>query len=184
FAGAPLSELGPQSPLAATHHMQLLLVQRPDGGLTIGDTHAYDEPFDFALSEGPTVELLARAARILGAPLPPVRRRWEGVYAQRRDGAVCLSEEIQARVVLVTGPGGRGMTCAPAIAGTTLEATRKALPARSPPSPSPASIWPARPYATKARSKPRSRTRSVPAGSFPARPVPPRRPIWCAPRWP
>jgi FAD dependent oxidoreductase TIGR03364 len=129
FAGAPLAELGPQSPVAATHHMQLLLVQRPDGGLTVGDTHAYDEPFDFALSEGPTVELLARAARILGAPLPPVRRRWEGVYAQRRDGAVCLREEIQTRVVLVTGPGGRGMTCAPAIAADTLEAAGVAVPA-------------------------------------------------------
>ena len=129
FVGAPLAALGPQGPVAAAHHMQLLLVQRPDGGLTVGDTHAYDEPFDFALSETPTEELLARAARILGAPLPPVRRRWEGVYAQRRDGGVCLLEEIEARVVLVSGPGGRGMTCAPAIAADTLEAAGVAVPA-------------------------------------------------------
>ncbi len=52
FAEAPLATLGPQSPVAATHHLQLLLVQRPDGGLTVGDTHAYDEPFDFALERG------------------------------------------------------------------------------------------------------------------------------------
>ena len=71
FADAPLADLGSQSPVAAAHHMQLLLVQRPDGGLTVGDTHAYDEPFDFALSEAPTGELLARAGRILGAPLHP-----------------------------------------------------------------------------------------------------------------
>ena len=31
--------------------MQLLLVQRAAGGLTIGDTHTYDEPFDFAVEE-------------------------------------------------------------------------------------------------------------------------------------
>ncbi len=33
--------------------MQLLMVQRADGGLTIGDTHVYDEPFDFAVDESP-----------------------------------------------------------------------------------------------------------------------------------
>jgi glycine/D-amino acid oxidase-like deaminating enzyme len=119
---APLGDFGPQSPVAAEHHLQLLLVQRADGGLTIGDTHAYGEPFDFALSEAPTVELLARAERILGVALPPVRRRWHGVYAQCLDGRVCLRDEIRDGVWLVTGPGGRGMTCAPAIAADTLHA--------------------------------------------------------------
>ncbi len=117
---APLGLLGEQGAVAAQHHLQLLLVQRPDGGLTIGDTHAYGEPFDFALSEDPTEELLGRARRILGVDLPPVRRRWEGVYAQCADGGVCLREEIRPGVFLVTGPGGRGMTCAPAIAADTL----------------------------------------------------------------
>lgn len=120
YETAPLAELGPQRAVAAEHHLQLLVVQRPDGGLTIGDTHQYGEPFDFALCEDPTTELLSRAEAILGAPLPPVRRRWEGVYAQCVDGAVCLREEIEPGVVLVTGPGGRGMTCAPAIAADTL----------------------------------------------------------------
>jgi FAD dependent oxidoreductase TIGR03364 len=129
YLNAPLPALGPQDAVAAAHHMQLLLVQRSDGGLTVGDTHAYDEPFDFDLSEAPTRQLLSRAARILGAPLPPVRRRWSGVYAQRRDGGVCLREEIEERVVLVTGPGGRGMTCAPAIAADTLTAAGIAVPA-------------------------------------------------------
>ncbi len=54
--------------------------------------------------------------------LPSVRRRWEGVYAQCTDGAVCLREEIRPGVWMVTGPGGRGMTCAPAIAADTLAA--------------------------------------------------------------
>jgi len=119
---APLARLGDQDAVAADHHLQLLLVQRPDGGLTIGDTHAYEEPFDFALCEDPTRELLARAGRILGVELPPVRRRWEGVYAQCTDGAVCLREEIRPGVWMLTGPGGRGMTCAPAIAADTLAA--------------------------------------------------------------
>ncbi len=114
--------LGPQNPVAAAHHLQLLLVQRADGGLTIGDTHAYDEPFDFALAEDASLELLHRAERLLGATLPPVARRWEGIYAQCIDGAVCAREELSPGVWMVTGPGGRGMTCSPAIAADTLQA--------------------------------------------------------------
>jgi FAD dependent oxidoreductase TIGR03364 len=117
---APRDELGAADACAAAHHLQLLVVQRPGGGLTIGDTHCYDEPFDFALPEEPATELLARARRILGRDLPPVERRWAGVYAQCRDGAVCHREEVRPGVFWVTGPGGRGMTCAPAIAADTL----------------------------------------------------------------
>ena len=119
-----LGALGDQGAVAAEHHLQLLLVQRTDGGLTVGDTHAYDEPFDFALHEDATEELLARARRILGTGLPPIRRRWAGVYAQSRSDGVCVREEIAPGVWLVTGPGGRGMTCAPAIAADTLRAAR------------------------------------------------------------
>jgi len=122
YESARLADLGEQTPVAAAHHLQLLLVQRPDGGLTIGDTHQYGEPFDFALSDAPSAELLARAEAILGVALPPVRERWEGVYAQCLDGGVCLREEIEQGVFVVTGPGGRGMTCAPAIAADTLVA--------------------------------------------------------------
>ncbi len=122
YESAPLAELGAQQTVAAAHHLQLLMVQRPDGGLTIGDTHQYREPFDFALCEDPTSELVSRAEAILGTRLPPVRRRWEGVYAQCTDGAVCARQEIAPGVVMVTGPGGRGMTCAPAIAADTLTA--------------------------------------------------------------
>lgn len=122
YESAGIERLGAQSPVAAEYHLQLLMVQRPDGGLTIGDTHAYGEPFDFALCEDPTTELLGRARRILGNDLPPVRRRWEGVYAQCIDGDICLREEVAPGVWLVTGPGGRGMTCSPAIAQDTLRA--------------------------------------------------------------
>src|SRR5438477_518552 len=46
-----LAGLHPPVEIVARHHMQLLLVQRANGELTIGDTHAYDEPFDFAVQE-------------------------------------------------------------------------------------------------------------------------------------
>ncbi len=43
--------LPPPAPETTSSGMQLLLVQRRDGGLTIGDTHVYEEPFDFAVEE-------------------------------------------------------------------------------------------------------------------------------------
>jgi glycine/D-amino acid oxidase-like deaminating enzyme len=97
----------------------LLLVQRLDGSLTIGDTHDYDEPFPFDVDEDAYDHLRDRAQKLLGAPLPPVQRRWAGVYSQVTGDELYHRSQIAPGVVLVTGPGGRGMTCAPAIAEET-----------------------------------------------------------------
>ena len=43
--------LGRQPPAAAAVAAQLLMTQRLDGCLTIGDTHAYDEPFAFDVDD-------------------------------------------------------------------------------------------------------------------------------------
>jgi glycine/D-amino acid oxidase-like deaminating enzyme len=108
--------LPPQAPAAAAVAAQLLLVQRLDGSLTIGDTHAYDEPFAFDLDGAAYDHLRDRAGRLLGTALPPTRRRWAGVYSQATTGELYHRSSVAPGVVLVTGPGGRGMTCAPAIA--------------------------------------------------------------------
>jgi FAD dependent oxidoreductase TIGR03364 len=110
-----------QPPAAARTRAQLLLVQRADGGLTIGDTHEYDEPFTFDVDEDAYDHLRARAEALLGAPLPPVQRRWAGVYCEVTGGGGALYHRSQVApgVTLVTGPGGRGMTCSPAIAEET-----------------------------------------------------------------
>jgi FAD dependent oxidoreductase TIGR03364 len=123
YAGGSLDALRsgqPQAPVAGLHRMQLLMVQRRDGGLTIGDTHEYDEPFGFDVVEEPYEHLTAVAEALLGRPLPRVRRRWAGVYAQCLDPEkVVHREPLADGVWLVTGPGGRGMTCSPAIAEDT-----------------------------------------------------------------
>jgi glycine/D-amino acid oxidase-like deaminating enzyme len=113
------SLLPPQEPAGAVAAAQLLLVQRLDGGLTIGDTHAYDEPFPFDVDEAAYDHLRGRASRLLGVPLPPTRRRWAGVYSQVTGDNLYHRSRVAKGVVLVTGPGGRGMTCAPAIAAET-----------------------------------------------------------------
>ena len=94
-------------------------MQRLDGTLTIGDTHSYDEPFAFDVDEIPYEHLRGRAARLLGAALPPVRLRWAGVYSQVTGTELYHRSQVAPGVVLVTGPGGRGMTCSPAIAEET-----------------------------------------------------------------
>jgi glycine/D-amino acid oxidase-like deaminating enzyme len=112
--------LPPQTPVAAASRSQLLLVQRLDGSLTIGDTHEYDEPFGFDVDETAYDHLLARAAALLGVPLPRVQRRWAGVYSEVvGTTALYHRSEVAPGVILVTGPGGRGMTCSPAIAEET-----------------------------------------------------------------
>ncbi|MEU6117984.1 TIGR03364 family FAD-dependent oxidoreductase [Streptomyces sp. NPDC047117] len=111
-----------QAPTAAAHKMQLLMVQRADGGLTIGDTHEYETPFAFDTVEEPYEHLTGVVESILGRPLPRVRHRWAGVYAQCTDtGRVVHREQASDGVWLVTGPGGRGMTCSPAIAEKTAD---------------------------------------------------------------
>jgi glycine/D-amino acid oxidase-like deaminating enzyme len=100
--------LEPQESLAASWRAQLLMVQRLSGHLTIGDTHAYDEPFPFDVDDAPTGHLLGVVRALLGHEPPAVERRWAGVYS-----------EVKAGVVVVTGPGGRGMTMSPAIAAET-----------------------------------------------------------------
>ncbi|MCI2419380.1 TIGR03364 family FAD-dependent oxidoreductase [Saccharopolyspora sp. K220] len=123
YRGPSLDELNasqPQPEVAADNGMQLLMVQRVHGGLTIGDTHEYDEPFAFDVREDPYEHLKQRAEELLGRPLPRIIRRWAGVYAQTEDKSqVVHREQVLPGVWLVTGPGGRGMTGSPAIATDT-----------------------------------------------------------------
>jgi len=125
YAGTALDSLNriqPQDVVAELHHMQLLCVQRLDGGLTIGDTHEYREPFPFDVTEGPYDYLVGLVEELLGRALPPVERRWAGVYSQCTDpdAVVCRRTPVDG-IHIVTGPGGRGMTLGPAIAEQTAE---------------------------------------------------------------
>jgi FAD dependent oxidoreductase TIGR03364 len=116
--------LGPQSSVAALWAAQLLAVQRHDGGLTIGDTHSTEEPFAFDVDEAPYRHLLDVAATLFGRSIPPIVRRWAGVYSQVTEAAgdaIYLRHWVAAGVEVVTGAGGRGMTLSPAIAEETFQ---------------------------------------------------------------
>ncbi|GAA1587911.1 TIGR03364 family FAD-dependent oxidoreductase [Kribbella hippodromi] len=116
YDGPALNGLGKQAPIAEAHKMQLLMVQRTHGGLTIGDTHEYEEPFTFDVHSDPYDYLRATVESILGRELPAITRRWAGVYSQATSDEVIVRRQVADGVHLITGPGGRGMTMAPAIA--------------------------------------------------------------------
>jgi FAD dependent oxidoreductase TIGR03364 len=112
--------LEPQDEIAADWRAQLLMVRRLAGHLTIGDAHAYAEPFPFDVDDAPTAHLMGVARALLGREPPPIERRWAGVYCELTEsGELYYRAEVEAGVVVVTGPGGRGMTMSPAIAAAT-----------------------------------------------------------------
>jgi FAD dependent oxidoreductase TIGR03364 len=125
FVGNALDELKaaePQDPVAEVNRMQLLCVQRLNGGLTIGDTHEYTEPFAFDVQESPYTYLAALVEEFLGRPLPAIRQRWAGIYSQCVDpGDLACRHQAGDGVWVITGPGGRGMTLAPALAEQTAD---------------------------------------------------------------
>ncbi|WP_433565617.1 TIGR03364 family FAD-dependent oxidoreductase [Nocardia sp. CA-151230] len=125
FAGPELDRLNREEAqpfTAAQHKMQLLAVQRLHGGLTIGDTHEYDEPFTFDVDEAPYEHLTGVMEELLGRKLPPIVRRWAGVYSQSIDpGTIVTRAQASDDVWVVTGPGGRGMTLGPALGEETAD---------------------------------------------------------------
>nr|WP_280297247.1 FAD-dependent oxidoreductase [Nocardia abscessus] len=125
FAGPEVDLLNreqSQTATAAEHKMQLLCVQRLHGGVTIGDTHEYTEPFAFDLDEAPYEHLTAVAEELLGRELPPIVRRWAGVYSQSVDPDVPVTRARADRHVrVITGPGGRGMTLGPVLGEETAD---------------------------------------------------------------
>jgi FAD dependent oxidoreductase TIGR03364 len=110
--------LAAQEPLASEYAIQLLCQQRLHGGLTIGDTHEADAPGLFETRDAPMNLIVAAARELIGDALPPIERRWSGVYHQVEPTSdeVYYRREFARGVCAITGAGGRGMTLAPAIA--------------------------------------------------------------------
>jgi D-hydroxyproline dehydrogenase subunit beta len=100
--------------------VNLMLTQRPDGDLTIGDTHAYartPSPFrDEQLDE----LLLVETAALLGVDHLAVRERWHGVYAHA-PGREFLVAAPAPGIYAVAVTSGIGMTTALGLAPAVLD---------------------------------------------------------------
>jgi FAD dependent oxidoreductase TIGR03364 len=120
FASCGIENLPPQHPIAEKFHMQLLLAQRDNGGLTIGDTHEYQEPVESPILQEPYTYLQEVLSKLFTI-VPPIRRTWDGIYSQVTDSKLYFRKEIQSNIHLVSGLGGRGNTLAPAVAEETMK---------------------------------------------------------------
>jgi len=113
------AEIDGRQPELLDHDVNLMLTQRPDGSLVLGDTHRSDQthqPFD---DEGVAALLLREGSRLLGSQLT-VRRRWRGIYAESPVTDFLIAQPHPGtRVVSVTS--GIGMTTALGLAPAVLD---------------------------------------------------------------
>lgn len=118
-AGRVRAEIAAATPELLDVAMNLMLTQRPDGSIVLGDTHHYDRthlPFE---DEEVSALVLREGERLLGRPLT-VRRRWRGLYADAPSTDFLVAEPHRGvRVVSVTS--GIGMTTALGLAPTVLD---------------------------------------------------------------
>jgi FAD dependent oxidoreductase TIGR03364 len=113
------AEIERQHPELLERVVNLMLTQRPDGSVVLGDTHHYDrthQPFD---DECVAELLLREGSRLLGAKLT-VRSRWRGLYAESPMTDFLIAQPHPGtRVVSVTT--GIGMTTALGVAPAILD---------------------------------------------------------------
>ena len=102
------------------HGVHLIVTQRPDGRLVVGDTHAYGVAVEPWREEALDELLLAEAGALLGARELRVRRRWVGVYPAAPGSPFAV--EAPCRGVRVVGVvSGIGMTTALGLAPRVLD---------------------------------------------------------------
>jgi D-hydroxyproline dehydrogenase subunit beta len=124
FAGCPSApeiraRLERDQPELLAAGVNLMFTQRPDGVLTIGDTHEHDQTVDPFRREDLDALLLTEVARLLGVERLRVRERWQGVYASAADDYLVAAPVEGARVVSITS--GVGMTIALGLAPIVLD---------------------------------------------------------------
>jgi FAD dependent oxidoreductase TIGR03364 len=88
--------------------VNLMLTQRPDGDLLIGDTHDYGASIAPFSDETVDDLILSETAALLGVPRLQVRERWHGIYASAPGDF--LVEQPARGVTAVAVTSGIGMT--------------------------------------------------------------------------
>ncbi|MEU4314374.1 TIGR03364 family FAD-dependent oxidoreductase [Nocardia sp. NPDC024068] len=114
------AEITERAPETLEVVMNLMLTQRPDGSIVLGDTHHYERthaPFD---EEWVSELVLREGARLFATDRLTVRRRWRGIYADSPTTDFLVATPAPGiRVVSVTS--GIGMTTALGLAPTVLD---------------------------------------------------------------
>ena len=113
------AEIEQHQPELLEQAVNLMLTQRPDGPVVLGDTHHYDRTHQPFNDEGIAELLLREGSRLLGSKLS-VRRRWRGIYAESPVVDFLIAQPHPGtRVVSVTS--GIGVTTALGVAPAVLD---------------------------------------------------------------
>lgn len=107
-AAALRTELENTSPELLAIDANLMLTQRPDGTLLIGDSHHTETTPDPFLSEPVQETLLDAAGKLLGRKFQ-LLQRWQGIYASSPQQGF-LIKELAPNVTAVSVTSGVGMT--------------------------------------------------------------------------
>ncbi|MGI8478381.1 MAG: TIGR03364 family FAD-dependent oxidoreductase [Gaiellaceae bacterium] len=125
FAGCPSVDalrirIERERPELLAEAVNLLVTQRPDGDLVVGDTHHYAHTPSPFRDERRDDLLLEEATRLLGGEPLTVRERWQGIYAHAPDREFLIAApSLGVRAVVVTT--GIGMTTALGLAPHVLD---------------------------------------------------------------
>jgi FAD dependent oxidoreductase TIGR03364 len=111
--------LATENPALVAMGLNLMFTQRPDGTLTIGDTHGYATTLAPFEDEELDTAVLRETARLLGVAQLTVRERWRGVYASAPESYLHAAPAEGVHVAAVTS--GIGMTTAFGFARAVLD---------------------------------------------------------------
>ena len=104
--------------------IHILFKQATDGSIIIGDSHEYvavdqSETLDFGLNMYINELILGEAKRIVNLPNWKIRHYWAGFYAKHPDEI--FEYQIEDKIFIATGIGGKGMTTSAGYAKHHLE---------------------------------------------------------------
>jgi D-hydroxyproline dehydrogenase subunit beta len=118
-AAALRAELADREP-ELTAVVANLMATGVEGGLLLGDSHAYDDVYEPFLDADTSELLLRKGAALLGIPTPRVLQRWLGRYSDAPDSTLVIEHpDPHTTVAVVTS--GVGMTLAFGIAERVLD---------------------------------------------------------------
>ncbi len=105
--------------------IHILFKQALDGSIIIGDSHEYTDvannsSLDFGINMEINDLIIAEAKRMMNLPHFLIKDYWAGYYANPKNGEI-FKHNIDNKVYIATGIGGKGMTCGPSFALKNIE---------------------------------------------------------------
>lgn len=100
--------------------IHILFKQALDGSIIIGDSHEYASvqqaaDLDFSIDMTINDLILKEAQRMIDLPTWQIQQYWAGYYSQTKDGGI-YEHDIEQKIFIATGIGGKGMTTSPGYA--------------------------------------------------------------------